>query len=424
MSRVYRLDAGRLGKAQRTPQGGLRLPATVAFSTITSYRQPDGTIRREWLPPEEAKKKAFLDSLDMAEVTHGHPPDRVTPANRRHYSVGHAIAGTSRFDESQSGIVAELAIQDENEIASIERGDSDECSLGYDCELERTPGVTPDGREYDAIKRSVIVNHVGLRERMWARSRDASGKGAHLHTDGERVMRLDGNDNVIVPREGRSRSARMFTFDGKQFDLTDAGDVARLEAARDAVAAREAAQATELAAAKTAQGETQAKLDGVTAELTAEKTARGELQARVDGLEVADTVALAVGIAPAKSEKTPSGVDYSKAKSAAEVKLLALAGDPTKAYKVDGRDLAKGEDRAYVEAAFDLRIAAKPAARQDGIVRLRQAGAPVPPTTEPAKTETETEQRTDGRSAYERNRDRLHNRWKTARGTTAAREEG
>lgn len=409
---AYRVDAGRLGKAQRTPQGGMRIPATVAFSTITTYREPDGKLRREWLPPEEAKKKAWLDSLDMAEVTHGHPPERVTPQNRREYSVGHAVAGTSRFDEAENGNVTELAIQDANEIASIERGDSEECSVGYDCKLRKTPGKTPDGREYDAIKYDLIANHVGLRERQWARSRDAKGRGAHLHTDGgdEFVFRLDGDDNQIFPKQ---RSASMFKFDGRDYDLGNPGDVARLEAAVEKRDQREAAQATELAGAKTALGELQAKHDGLAKDLETAKTELVAAQSRLDGIDVAAAIAEAKTFAPAHDTKTvPNGVDYGKCKSVVEVKAAALAGDPAKRFTVDGRDLAKPEDRAYVLAAFDLRKVEKPGEqRADGLGLLRQAGAPVPaapvaPTTT-ATTTTNQDGEPDGFAAYERRKARL-----------------
>ncbi len=412
MKRVYRVDAGRLSKARRTPQGGVRLDATAAYSSINAYKQPDGTIRREYFPPDEAKKQAWLDSLDMAELTHGHPPDRVTPANRRHYSVGHAVAGTARYDEAESGNRVEVAVQDENEIASVERGDASECSVGYDCRLDFTPGKTPDGRPYDAIQRDRIANHIALGGPQYARSRDAKGRGAHLHTDGERVMRLDGDDNVIVPREGRSRSKTMFRFDGKDYDLSDAGDVARLEVARDQVATREAAQANELASTKTALGELQAKHDGIATELAATKTVRDDLQARLDGIEVAAVIEQAKKIAPAE--------DFASCKTAIAVKAAALMADPAKKFSLDGQDLTKPEGVGFVTAAFALRLGA-PAERQDGLAGLRQAGAPVPPVV---KTEQRQDQRQDGRSAYERNRDRLHAKSKTKRGHDADAQEG
>lgn len=398
--RVYRVDAGRLGKAQRTPQGGLRLPATVAFSTITTYRQQDGSLRREWLPPEEAKKKAWLDSLDMAEVTHGHPPDRVTPANRRTYSVGHAIAGTSRFDEAENGNVTELAIQDDNEIASVERGDSAECSVGYDCKLDRKAGLTPDGREYDAIKRDLVANHIGLRENQWARSRDVSGRGAYLHTDGEAAYRLDGNDNQIT----RSRTMR---FDGKDYDLGNPGDVARLEAAVEKRDAANALRAEADAKAKADAATLQARHDGLVTELAAEKAKGEALSARLDGIEVAATIETAKGFAPA--------ADFSKATTVVAVKAAALRADPAKRFTLDGKD----EDAAYIAAAFDIRCAEKGAApRQDGLAALRIAGAPAP---KGAQNDNVTRQ--DGRSAYERNRERLHSKWKN-KTAAAAKVEG
>lgn len=403
---VYRVDAGRLSKARKTEQGGYVVDATVAYCSVNAYRQPDGSIRREYFPPEEAQKAGWLDSLGIAPVTHDHP-GKVTRENWRQYAVGHAVGGTQRYDEKTLSNGVSLALQDDNEIAAVERGDSEECSVAHFCRIDPTPGISHDGRPYDVVQRDRRANHIGLREQRWARSRTADGKGAALNLDGaegEVVYRVDGDGNQITTPQ-RS-TAMQLVLDGKTYDLSDAGQVARLEVALAEQTKTTAAQAEALAAAKTATAELQAKHDGLVTELAAEKTKTTDLTARLDGIEVAATIEVAKTFAPKG--------DYSKAKTADEVKAAALLADPAKTYTLDG----KTDDVAYVRAAFDIRKGQTLQAKADGgLAAIRTAGAPAPKTLTADGADGRA---ADTRSAYERNRERLHNRWKKP--STASKE--
>lgn len=87
---VLRFDAGTIGKLERTPVGGVRVPARVTRSGVLEYRRQDGTTSREWRPPEEVFAADSLASLADAAVTVGHPAaGRVTPESYRGDAVGY-----------------------------------------------------------------------------------------------------------------------------------------------------------------------------------------------------------------------------------------------------------------------------------------------------------------------------------------------
>lgn len=156
---VNRLFVGRLdAKFERTPTGGLRLPASLTRTGVLPYRQPDGTIRREYRPAEEVFKADSLRSLEDAPVTDLHPSTMVDGSNFRTLSRGHVR------DARQDGkfVAAQVLAQDADLVGKIERRDRTEISCGYKCRLDMTPGVSPDGERYDAVQRNIVYNHVAL----------------------------------------------------------------------------------------------------------------------------------------------------------------------------------------------------------------------------------------------------------------------
>jgi hypothetical protein len=155
---VYRVDySGKLGKLQKTPQGGYRIPSTVARVGVLEYGDGKGGIVREYNPPEVLQ--AALDSLLDCPVTNEHPPEAVTPANFRKYSAGF-VSGAGTFKDGM--IHATQAIQDAELIADIERGARSEVSAGYQAHVDYTPGVTPEGEPYDGIRTRIDFNHVAV----------------------------------------------------------------------------------------------------------------------------------------------------------------------------------------------------------------------------------------------------------------------
>lgn len=162
--RVGRIDFAtlpKLDKLERTPTGGIRIPARVSRAGVLVYQRADGTVVREYRPESEAFSARSLKSLADAVVTVGHPPTSlVTPETAKRYSVGH-VRGDGRREENRF-VGADLAVLDKGAIDDIGADKLVDLSSGYTCVLEATPGTTPEGERYDAIQRDVLYNHVAL----------------------------------------------------------------------------------------------------------------------------------------------------------------------------------------------------------------------------------------------------------------------
>lgn len=165
MGVFHRYDTGKLDKAERTPQGGLRVPAFVTRTGIFEYKLADGSIQREYRPAEEVFHADALATLEDAPVTDLHPAQFVTPANHRDLGRGH----TRNVKRSDDFVGATLVIQDAEMVRAIEAGERSEISLGYTCDLDYTPGEF-NGEKYDAIQRKIRINHTAVGPENWGRA--------------------------------------------------------------------------------------------------------------------------------------------------------------------------------------------------------------------------------------------------------------
>jgi len=177
-------------RAERTPEGYLRCDATVARTGILEYPQPDGRVVREYRPPEEASDPKSLATFGGKAVTLEHPPEMLSAGNTRQYAVG--FTGTEVvYDQGFVRVVVTLT--DQEVIDAVLRGDAVEVSAGYEVDLDPTPGVTPDGQQYDAVQRNVRCNHVAVTRRGRA------GPEVRLHLDNSqrRTMAQLTLDNAV-----------------------------------------------------------------------------------------------------------------------------------------------------------------------------------------------------------------------------------
>lgn len=217
MSEVLRLDFQRFTKVERTPSGGMRVPANLTRTGVFSYRKQDGTLTRELRHPDEVFNQDSLNTLRGAPVTDLHPKDMVSPSNWREVSVGHV--GDVKADGSY--VYGRLDILDSDAIKRVERGDRKELSCGYRCTLEETPG-TYKGERYDTIQRGIVYNHVAIGPKDWGR---AGNKVA---------LRLDSGDAIQVepkpegpPPPKKEVTTMLIRVDGIEYE---AGSSAHLQA--------------------------------------------------------------------------------------------------------------------------------------------------------------------------------------------------
>lgn len=176
--RVQRWDlsTGKIEKRSKTPSGGLAITGNLARVGVQRYRLPDGTVRREYRPPEEVFSPDSLASFHGAPLTEDHP-GRVDPANWKRHTVGHVAAPGERDGRF---VRDTLHVQHGATIHKADTGELRELSCGYECRIDPTSGITPDGEPFDVIQRDIRVNHVALGPEGWGRA----GRDVRMHLDG------------------------------------------------------------------------------------------------------------------------------------------------------------------------------------------------------------------------------------------------
>lgn len=161
--RLYRRDFGKLGEAERTPQGGYKIPAAATRAGVFVYHGDDGKEIREWRPDDEVFADRTLASLKAATLTLRHPPAGVDTVNFATVAQGHIGDDVRRDgDKTAATVYAQRA-----EIVSAIDAGWRELSCGYHCDVDETPGTVPAGepdagKPYDRVQRGILYNHVAL----------------------------------------------------------------------------------------------------------------------------------------------------------------------------------------------------------------------------------------------------------------------
>lgn len=181
MARVRRIDLGALAAPVRRADGTLVAEARLTRTGVFTYRNADGTTRREYRPASQVFDTNSLASFKMVPVTDDHPPEMITSANAKRYTVG-TVGENVRQDGKW--MVAPIVVYDASVIAKMDSGKT-QVSNGYDCELDETPGISPDGEHYDAVQTNIVGNHLAIVHSARAGSAAAVRMDALYSDDGE-----------------------------------------------------------------------------------------------------------------------------------------------------------------------------------------------------------------------------------------------
>lgn len=310
---AYRVDRGELKKPKRRADGSLVAEGFLTRTGVFTYRNRDGSTRREYRPPEEVFKEDSLASFAMVPVTDDHPPEAVTSRNAKQFAVGMIGEMVRKYD---SHVAASILVFDDDVIRKMDSG-KNQLSCGYDADLLIEPGVSPEGERYDAIQINIRGNHVAI---------------------------------VDVGRAGPSASIRMdsaeMVFDELPEDPTKQGKEQMEQELKEALAALELA-----------------KVQAVAAESTLQET-----KVRADRAEAERDAALADKARIEKERTDSAGLVASQVKARVdlEVKASKIIGDVStmsdRAIKVavveklDGVKLDDAKSEDYVAARFDVAI--------------------------------------------------------------------
>lgn len=291
-------------QAIKTDEGFVRDAPIIGRTGILEYRNVDGSIRREYRPPEEAFNADSLASIRGKPITLGH----------------HGLVSSANYREAKPvGTVISDGRQDGNNIRAdvvIYSLDTDdrELSCGYQTELEETSGVTPEGEHYDAIQRNIVYNHLAIVPRGRAGN-------ARLNMDGEQIFET----------EVDQMSEKLKMDNGIEYDVP-----AEVKVAFDAMSAKAEEQKKEFDAMT-------AKFDSATAEIEKLKQdaakAEADFKAKFDEM-VKTTIEL-------RTIASKHGIEKADEMSNDEIKKAVVA-------KVHPNLNLDGKSAEYIEVAFDL----------------------------------------------------------------------
>jgi hypothetical protein len=223
---------------------------------VLQYAKPDGSPWREYRPPEEVFSKASLSSYGGRPLTIGHRLDAVTADKWSDVAVGDVRDDAHQVDKF---VRATVQVSDAKTVERLGK-DLIEVSCGYRCDLDNTPGISPDGEPYDAVQRNIRLNHVAL----LAANKGRAGRDVRLLLDANGDVLQEQQDNTakIHPMPDEINLAQV------QKDRADALD-------RESKAKQEAETLRgELAALKAQATQVRADADAAQAKRPAEVAAR------------------------------------------------------------------------------------------------------------------------------------------------------
>ena len=289
-------------QAIKTDEGFVRDAPIIGRTGILEYRNVDGSIRREYRPPEEAFKADSLASIRGKPITMGH----------------HGLVTNATYGQSKPiGTVLSDGRQDGNNIRAdvvIYSLDTDdrELSCGYQTELDETPGVTSTGEHYDAIQRNIVYNHLAIVPRGRAGN-------ARLNMDGEQIF------EEVKPM------SKIKLDNGIEYDVPQEVEVAFKAMSEKADASKKEFDAL------------QAKFDSANAEIETLKAdaekAKADFEAKFDEA-VKTTIEL-------RTIASKHGIEKADEMSNEEIKKAVVA-------KVHPKLNLDGKSAEYIEVAFDL----------------------------------------------------------------------
>ena len=332
-------------KASVTDEGFLVDSPVVGRVGIQLYKNADGSVRREFRPPEEVFKADSLNSFVGKPITDGHPAEMVNAKNAKSLLVG-AIHTEGKQDGDN--VVAGITIHDADMIDKIMKGGKRELSLGYKVDIEEISGVW-NGQEYDAIQRNIRINHLAIVPRGRAGN-------ARLNLD-----RLDA-ESIITGETMPENLSRVRLDTGLEY-----------QAEAEVVQAFEKMRADKVEADAHID-ELQKQLDSVAAERdTLKSQVASADKVRADALEAARAEIKA----RAMLEKSAEAFKIDCAdKSDREIKEAVI-----KSRRADADLSGKSDD--YINAAFDLTVELK---ADEAMAEQRKAGRADGGEQKPANT--------------------------------------
>lgn len=345
-----------------TPEGYLRGEAVVTRTGIFTYKTTDGGEMKQLRHPSEVFKKASLDTLRQIPVTLNHPPEMVTAATAKRYSVGYT--GDAYNTDNQGNVIVSFTITDAQAVLAVKQGGKRQLSLGYYQNLLPEQGLY-DGQAYTHRQTDIRYNHLAIVDQARA------GNVATINTDDLLTQLIYcPTEDSTMPTDVRMDAV---THNGITYQVPP-----EVRVAMDSMTTTIAASATEKQEAQKAFDTLKANFDAATAKVIALEEAAKTVEASFDSkLQKAVVKRLEL---VAKVAKVCT-VDGFESKTDKELMLAAIVA---KHPSFDATD--KSMD--YLQARFDAVVeeAAKTPNVPLSIAKQRQGSMDSAPTVSKAIT--------------------------------------
>jgi uncharacterized protein len=211
MTTQKRLDFVSIEKPVKLDNGFLKVPVRATRTGVFRYLKADGSVFREYRPPEEVFKEDSVESLAGVPLTNRHPHVLVDAQNAKKFMVGFT---SDKVDKNEPFVETSVTITDAKTIDEVENKGLREVSCGYTCELEMNAGVTPSGEHFDAIQRNIVYNHLAVVDRGRA------GKEVRLRMDSNSAILDEDDKNKDNPSQSTNKGGIMakIKLDGVEYE--------------------------------------------------------------------------------------------------------------------------------------------------------------------------------------------------------------
>lgn len=362
--------------AEKTAEGFLVARAPVTSIGVFSYRNPDGSERRELRLPEEVFNADSLASLRLKPLTLLHPEEDVTPENIEALQVG--SVGSDVTTDSYRVYVS-LAATKKDGIDAVENGTARSLSCGYYCDIEWTSG-TWMGMKYDCIQRNIRYNHVALVPVPRA------GDGNSIRMDSAGTPKLPDMNKYEVNNNKNEDKMDKIHLDGADYQAEPQVIAAYNKAVDRADGLEKALEQL--------RKDSKAEAEKLTAKISATEGERDSYKERLDKAEAELAAKAHLDIL---GKATAAGVEVKADMADADIKK-AVIGKVFPSAKLDGKD------EAYIDARFDCACETIAMQKEAG---SRGDAADIPPQN---KQPISNQARLD--EAQKRYNERMDNAWK------------
>jgi hypothetical protein len=350
---AFRIDfsAETLRPARRMADGRIIVDAYLARTGVQTYTNADGSLRKEYRPPDEVFHADALASFQALPVTDDHPSTMLSAEN----AMQHARGASLNVRQDGDRMAGELVIFDANLAKKMERGKR-QVSNGYSCDLDLTPGVDPaTGETYDCVQRNIRGNHVAIV--------DVGRAGnAYARMDADTAISVGGDPLTCTPAKSVHNSDRDAIPDGTTLEranmdeLQKAIEKAAVEKARadkleqevadlKAAAAKVAAEPDpKLVELTTLAATEKVRADKALADLATEKARADRLDGECLAARAAAELAekMRTDAAEANVKATSAAVEAARAETAA--KLAKEASERADAIEKARKEIAERMD--------------------------------------------------------------------------------